>query len=339
MIGTRRKDGTSREDETTAVIGASVSGLMGSPETGRYLTLDYGVARLFESRKAQDSDLDQSLYLAGHLAFGKLKLGLGIDFASLSGFNRDAGDQVQRDYLTVALTSTLQLTPRTSIDWDIATPNGRYPSGNSFGSTVGDASGFSSTNFVNYEYSAKSTVGLGFTTGFLEIEDQETQKFQRLLARVSSTPTPFLSYSATVGVEFRDTGHKNVTHPILSLSAVWTPRERTVVTLTGEQRIQNSVGSANSNFLSSTFVLSVTQQLGNRFRASLSGGFENAKYESIGIGISPNRRERSYLGQFSISTTLYDRVDLSASVSYVRTISNDSTSYTAQCALQASLLF
>jgi hypothetical protein len=339
LIGTRRGGGGVHSDEGSAVFGASFAGIIGAPDTGRFLTLDYGIARTFETEQAQDSDLDQSLFLAGHLEFGKLRLALGIDFATLSGFSRDAGSQLQRDYLTVGLTSTLQLTPKTSIDWDLATPNGRYPSGNATGADIGNSMGFTSTNFINYEYSAKSTVGLGFTAGFLDAEVGEKQTFERFLARVSSTPTAFLSYSTTFGVEFRDTGYKRVTHPILSLAAIWTPRERTVVTLSGEQRVQNSISSSNANFVSTTFVLAVSQRLGQRFRVGLSAGFENAKYESIGNGDFTSRRERSYLGQLSVSATLAERVDLSASVSYVKTVSNDSSSYTAQCAVQASFLF
>jgi hypothetical protein len=338
LIGMRRGESDGRSDESSAVISAAVSGIMGAPETGRYLTLDYGIARIFQSEQAEDSDLDQSLFLAGHLEFGRLKLGLGINFANLSGFDRDAGGQLQRDYLTVALTSTLQLTPRTSIDWDIATPNGRYPGDGSTGRAVGNSTGFSSTNFVNYEYSGKSKIGLGFTAGILEVEDADRQTFERVLARVSSTPTAFLSYSATAGVEFRDTGHKDMTNPIFSLGAVWTPRERTVITLSGEQRVANSVSTENSNFVSTALVLSVSQQLGDRFRVGLSAGFENAKYESIGPGESSDRRERTYLGQLSVSAIVAKRVDVSASVSYVRTQSEDS-SYTVQCALQASFLF
>lgn len=339
LLGTRRSDDGKRSDETSAAIGANISGLIGTPETGRYLTLEYGIVRTFESEQAQDSDFDHSLFLAGHLEIGKLKLGLGINFETLSGFNRDAETEVQRDYLTVALTSTVQLTPKTSFDWDLATPSGRFPSDSGAGGTIANSSGFTSTNFINYAYTPKSTIGLGFTAGLLEVKNREDQVFQRVLTRVSSTPTPFLSYSATAGVEFRDTGYKEVTHPILALTAVWTPRERTVVTLSGEQRIQNSVGTANSNFVSSTFVLSVSQQLGDRFRAGIYVGFENAKYESIGIGEAPNRRDRSYLGQFSLSGTLSERVEISGSLSYTRTNSIDSHSYTAQATLQASFLF
>lgn len=339
LIGTRRGGGGTRSDEPSAVIAGTISGLIGTPETGRYLRLDYGIAKTFENEQAEDFHFDQSLYLAGHLRFGNLSLGLGINFANLSGFNRDAGSDLQRDYLTVAFTSRYQLTPRTSIDWDIATPNGRYPSGSSGGGSIGDSSGFTSTNFVNYEYSGKSTVGLGFAAGFVEVQDADTQKFERVLARIGSTPTAFLSYSATFGLEFRDTGQSNQTNPMFSLGAVWTPRDRTAVTLTGEQRVQNSVSTANANFVSTSLVLSLSQRLGDRFTASCSIGFENAKYESLGSEESSNRRDRTYLGQVSFGTTLFDRMDVSTSFSYVRTDSRGSTTYTAQCVLQASIVF
>lgn len=339
LIGTRQRDEGGRSDEGSAVLAGSLSALLGTPDTGRYLTLDYGIAKSFQTEQSDDFHFDQSLYLAGHLRFGNLSLGLGINFANLSGFNRDAGSNLQRDYLTVALTSTLQLTPRTSFDWDITTPNGRYPSTGGT-SRIGDASGFSSTNFLRYEYSGKSTVGLGFTAGYLESQDADKQTFERILTSINSTPTGFLSYAATFGLEFRDTGQRRTTNPLFSLAAVWTPRDRTTVTLTGEQRVQSSIGTDSSNFVSSSFVLSVTQQLGDRFRVGISTGFENAKYESIGTGDSTNRRDRTYLGQFSFGVRLGDRTDVSASVTYVRTDSRDSsTTETLQGALQASFVF
>lgn len=326
-----------RRDEQ--VVSGFMSGVMGEKETGRYLTLDYGASHVFGADTDDDSKIDQSLFLSGHLLIGKLKLGIGIDFANLSGYSRDVGAETQRDFLTIALTSSYQITPRISFDWDLAMPDGRYPGGGSTAAGIGDSSGFTSTNFINYEYSPKTQLGLGFSTGYVEVEDAERQTFQQVLGRLTSAPTPFLNYSASVGVEFRDTGFRSTTNPIFILGAYWTPRERTAISLVAEQRVQNSAASTDENFLTSSVILTFSQQLGNRMHLSLAAGFEHAKYESVGTVDSSDREDRTYFGQMALSARVTDRFNVAATISYTKTESNVSPAEIAQFALHASFAF
>lgn len=322
-----------------ANLNANIFAGLGDPERGRFITLDYTGSQTIGLNPNTEDHFDQQLFLIGELQFTKLRLGLGLEIESLSGYDRDVGGQVERDFITVALTSTYQLTPKTSFEWDLTTPNGRYPGGGFGISSDSDTSGYTSTNFINYQYTPKTHFGLGFTLGLLEIDGAERQTYQQLLVRHGSSPTPFFSYSAAMGVEFRDTGGLNRTHPVFVLGAIWSPRPRTKIRFSGEQRVESSASALNANYVSTAFALSLQQLLGERSAVYISGGFENARYESTRPGDSVNRRDRTYLGQVSFSTNVAEHVDLALTLSAARSTSAGAATIFTQIALQARFLF
>ncbi|HSI14997.1 MAG TPA: outer membrane beta-barrel protein, partial [Chthoniobacter sp.] len=223
-------------------------------------------------------------------------------------------------------------TPKTSLEWDLAAPVSEYSGGI-------DSSGLTSTTMVNYAYSTKTTFGLGFTTGFTGVAGSDTQTFEQVNARMTSTASPFISYSGTVGFEWRDTGETRSTSPVFGLGATWTPRVGTSLTLTVDQRVQNSAAITGANYTSTSVALSCSQRLGSFASLGASIGYERASYESALSDQTIDRLDQTVFAQASVSRTVFKHISLSATVSYLHTASTDLPQSSTQVSVSASYAF
>lgn len=326
------------QDGFQATGGFSLGMILGEPATGHRLLVNYGASYRTEDSSSsgnttggsKQQPLNQSLSILGQLDFTKLTLGMGVSFDSLSGTNRDVGGAANRQLLTVSLNSSYQWTPKTSLDWDLSLPVRQVSGG------IGSA-GFTSTNFVNHRFSKKLELGLGFvagidevgTTGAQPLSDSgfsggaSTQKFEQINARFSLAPSPRISLSGTLGVEFRDSGGTNSINPLFSLVAVWSPREGTSFSLSGDQTVNSSASLIGQNFVSTGVSVSVSQRLGRRMNLNLSLGYEHAVYESTGANEisnqagNPGRNRVDDLITAQVGLSLNLKQGWSASISYL----------------------
>ena len=194
-----------------------------------------------------------------------------------------------------------------------------------------------STTFINHRFSDKLSAGLGFVAGLEDEQnssgqpltisgssrDANTQKFEQLLTNISLVPSPRVTLSSMVGVEFRDAGGTQEVNPIFKVNAAWSPRTGTSFFLTANELTQSSGSTAGENFVSTSFNLSASQRLGSRMNLLLSIGYEHAAYQSIlSTPSSPssmpgNRVDDLYTAQIGVSLNLSR--GWSASITYVYT--------------------
>ncbi len=313
-------------------VSGGFSAELGEPTSGHFVTLNYGASYSFGSGQENQNNPGQTLTLLGQYDFTRLKLGLGIAFDSLSGDNREFGGDIQRELATVAFTSSYAWTPKTSFEWDLSVPIAQYSGGI-------NSSGLTSTTSVNYAYSTKTTFGLGFTTGFTGVAGADTQTFEQVNCQMTSTASPFLSYTGSVGFEWRDTGETRSTSPVFGLGATWTPRVGTSFTLAVDQQVENSAAIAGANYTSTSVTLSCAQRLGSLISLGASIGYERASYTSTLSDQTVDRLDQTLFGQVSISRTVFRRVAFSATVSYYHTASNDLPQTSTQVTVSASYSF
>ncbi len=298
--------------------GASLNLSVGEAELRRNLSLAYAGQYRYESGDSSQRPFTQQLALRGNFAFAKLDLGLGISYAGLSGASRDFGGDVERDLLTLAFTATTELTPKSTLDWDITIPVRRYSGGI-------NSSGVTSTTFLNFAYSPKSQLGVGFSAGTLEVQGGDAQQFFQVLGRANLISSEIFSFFGTFGIEFRQTGGTDQVNPVFGLGTAWNPRLGTSISLTADNRVQNSGSQANSNYATTSVAISLGQRLGSRFNLSLTIGYENARYSSTGAdSAAASRRDQAYFGAIGLQTQLSPRWQGSMTYSYRDTRSNES---------------
>jgi hypothetical protein len=180
---------------------------------------------------------------------------------------------------------------------------------------------------------------LGFTSGLISVSDAETQTFQQARAVMTSTATPFLSYFANVGCEWRDTGETDSINPVWGLGLTWTPRTGTAFTLTCDQRIQNSAAIEDANFTSTSFALLGSQRLGSLASMNASVGCERARYTSNLRDQSVERLDQTLFAQVGVTWNVMRYLSLSGTVSYFHTDSNELSQEVTQITVSAGLVF
>lgn len=342
-------DGGEKFDETAVSLAASLNLTMGEPESGRTATLLYSASfRLLpeesglpagaQFRGAESSTnnrngrLNQDLSLRAQYHFSKLELGLGLNFTSLSGQNRDLGGEAERDLLSISLTSRYPLSPKTSVSWDLVVPI------REFQGAIGSR-GLTTQHFVDYQYSPKTSVGVGGSYGWLNVEGGASQSFQQATVRVAYEVSAKVQATATMGYEFRQTGDRITNTPVFTLGSTWTPREGTTVSLAADRRIFNSAAEQNVNFTSTSVMLKLTQRVGVRYRAALGLGWESSTYESASGALFANREDELLMAQASLAMEVNKRLTCSVNVGFTHNDSNYLAYRTLTAGVQGSLTF
>ena len=273
-----------------ATISPEVDLTLGEPATGRVLSVQYYGSLSLGREDHTQTPYDQNLALRGVFTLTKLTLGVGLEFSEFSGADRDFGGQsIGRQLLSLALTGTYQYSPKSSLESDLSVPVRIFERGSS-------SEGVVSTNFLNYNYSPLTTVGVGFAVGSLSVEDSQTQTFQQILVRITYAKSDSLAVNGEFGIEFRDAEDGEKITPIFGLGATWRIREGTTLALTSERRTFNSAADTDSNYISSNVALTATQRLGDRWTATATVGYENADYYGVNnLRRSSSSREDNYV--------------------------------------------
>jgi hypothetical protein len=135
------------------------------------------------------------------------------------------------------------------------------------------------TGYLNYQATPKTTIGLGGVLGTVELEGPD-QTYEQVNGRLSYNPDAKLSFSATSGLEFRETeGHGGASlTPDFSLGAAYTPFDGTNVGLSAYRRYDYSGRFYGNSYLATGVSANVAQRFLHRFTVSVAGTFEDAQY-------------------------------------------------------------
>jgi hypothetical protein len=331
-VNYRTSSGSDSDGENGGYFNFSpaVAFFLGDPAGLRTASLYYAASVQTPSRG--QNPFDQSLSLTSHVEYDKTSFGLGIDFAGLSGLNRDFGGDVQRDILTLSLTSTYHYSQKSSFDVDFTLPVRQFSGGIS-------STGATSSFFYDYALSTKTTLGAGFTLGMLDVTGGPTQHYVDPSLTMTYQASEKLSLHGDVGLDVRDAGPTFSVNPIFGLGVTWKVREGTSLDLSGESSVENSASLTGANYTSTSITLSLSQTIARSFTASLSASFEDASYYAVQTGISANRSDQSYLLQAGISTQFARHWSTSLIVSGGDTVSNTNPLRYFQTSLQFSYSF
>ncbi len=323
------------ESNGSAAYGLLSAGIgidLGEPDSRRYFSLNYMGSLAIPPQNGGKTHLDQDLRLRATIRFSKLQIGLGISYTELSGYDRDVGSQVNRKILTTLLTSTYQLSQKTSMEWDLSFPLRIFTQGISSG-------GVTSTTFISYKYSPKTSFGIGTAFGFLEVENAATQTFEQLLVRMNYAATAKISINGTAGMEFRQAGSQMRQMPIFAIGVTWQIKQGTSLNFGAERRTVNSASEPDSNYTSTTGTISLIQRLGKSTTLIGTIGYENAAYHSLVNGESNDRADNNWLGQIGLKYDINRHLNTTLILSGNENFSTTNPNRFLQLSLQASYSF
>ncbi len=231
---------------------------------------------------------DQNVSLIGTFTFPelrKVKFVFGAKYSSLSGLDRDTGKTSRRQIATALFTTDYAYSEKTTFSFDVSMPVRQF-------SDAVSSTGITTALSADTQITRKTSIGLGYTLGTLEVEDGADQVFHQALLKLKYSPSRFLLFDATAGVDFRDHGDSSAVTPIFGLSTTWNSRHGTLVTLAAERRVFNAASAIDTNFTSTSFILSAYQRFSYGVMGTLSAGYEYTEYESFGASAGSNRTDK-----------------------------------------------
>ena len=284
---------------------------------------------------SSSAGVDQTLSVMANLVFPELKrmrFVVGLDYASLSGFDRDTGGNAKRQIATALFIASYEQSNKTTFDWHVSAPFRLF-------SDAVSSSGVTNTFFATTQLSRKTRLGLGYTAGVVEADEGKNQFYQQGLVRWRYLPTRFLELDVTGGLDFRDIEGSFKTTPIFGVSATWDSGKGTLVSLAAERRIFNAASSINTNFTSSSIVLRVAQRLSWGMIGSVSAGYEYTEYERIGAGGEGQRKDKLSYVSAGLMVPVNRHWNFSLSCAAGRNVSNVTEFDFVQATLKTTLSF
>lgn len=245
---------------------------------------------LFTDNSDQDA-LEHNAYGMYRFMTEKVTLVLDQRFQRLSGSTTDAGNRIDRDIYNTGFVVNYQVTGKSQLELEAGYDVADYDDNTKF-----DSNDIHFGLFWLYQVAPKLVMGLGPEFGWVDVEGNPNQTYQRATGRITYDATEKFSITARGGLEFRqyeDTGagdDDNVT-PVMSLQALYKPFDGTELSLNVYRRVTPSSVIARQNFISTGFSANVRQRMFQKYYLGLAGGFENSEYESTNNLIAANRED------------------------------------------------
>jgi hypothetical protein len=263
-----------------------------------YLTLSYmpsGI--LFVDHSDQDA-FNQLISLSGGYSTGRLTLTLSVfvallESANLNSFwdttglwaNTDASGPTRGNWFYTTLTANYQLTPKISLQAELAAPVYAYP-GNISNYTI--AGGL----YLYYEVRPKLSVGIGGTFGYTWVDAPTTnQTWEQINLRLNYQLTSKVALYASAGVEFRqfDGNRDTYDSPVFEVGLSYNPFSGTWISLSAGRQIYPSGYVDNQDFGATYVAARFQQRLFHRFYLGLGAGYEHSNYLATDRNVSATR--------------------------------------------------
>jgi len=313
---------TTQQEDFIWAASPGITAVAGDPlaEGARLLILSYAPTFIVFTDHSEYDSIDHSASIAGTWPFSKLTLGFRQTYDQNTGGIVDVGSRVERQLFNTSLTSSYQFSEKTSFEINARQYISDYEE-----PLIGTKE-WSNDNWLNYLISAKVVMGLGLTFGYVDVDQNPSQTYQRALLRAVYKAASKLDLTASAGGEFRqyDQGPDRFA-PVFTLGATYWPREGTTVTVEGHSDNRNSALLAGQNYISTGFTTSVRQQFRDRWFVTLGGSYEHAEYEASTFGVAATRSEDYYLAHAGIDVAINDRWVAGLFYRHRENISNTST--------------
>jgi hypothetical protein len=263
-----------------------------------YLTLSYMPSGILFVDHSDEDAFNQLISLSGGYSTGRLTLTLSVfvallESANLNSFwdttglwaNTDGGGETRENWFYTTLTANYQLTPKISLQAELAAPVYAYP-GNISNYTI--AGGL----YLYYEVRPKLSVGIGGTFGYTWVDAPTTnQTWEQINLRLNYQLTSKVALYASAGVEFRqfDGNRDTYDSPVFDVGLSYNPFSGTFISLSAGRQIYASGFVDNQDFGATYVAARFQQRLFHRFYLGLGAGYEHSNYLATDRDFSATR--------------------------------------------------
>ena len=327
-----------QESDFILSISPGVTARLGNDQTALYLLADYTFGAVFFTQNAEENSFNHNGRLKLDYKGSRLSLGLNLSVENDTGTSIDATDRVNRTAYRVGAESHFQYSEKFSFDLNADYRRSYYED------LIGSED-YAVQSYANYHYSPKLSIGLGVGASSTRVEEGRSQDSETFTLRANWVATGKLTVEGSLGVgfyQFSDGGSDSI-NPVASLSAtyvatgkltfsgnfglgvnryassgsslsptyglgaVWAVWQGTDITFDVHRRIFNSVVFTDQNYTSTGLMIGLRQQLGIRFVAFVTAGYENLSYTSAGEGVEATREDDYIFARFGLQWHAFSR--------------------------------
>jgi len=256
-----------------------------------------------------DNTFNQGVGLQVSWTGARTRIYASTAYSSVDGGNVDIGSRVQQNDMYLNSGITYDLSAKVSI-------------GLSFGTELLDYSGdfFSSNSytigaFADYHITPKTSVGLGSSYGFTEVEGGVNYNTYGVDLRFNWAATGRLSVSATGGVQDIEStqGDFSDVTPTATLTINYDifGNGKTSAGLNFYRSYHPSALLQNQAYWANGVALNLSQQVAERTQVAVALGYEFASYTATAADIVATRRDNYYYIRPNVTYALSNRISCS----------------------------
>lgn len=206
-------------------------------DLGQHWSVSYTPSWTEYTARALDDTFDQAAAIRGGLIGRYWLLGFNQNFSIASPTLYETGQQTEQKSWNTHVSASRSIGSRYNLEL-----NGRLTE---LYTDIGhDTRDWSTEDWFVVQVSPAVNVGIGPTFGYVEILGAADMTYQRIMGRISFSPTDKITLSANGGMELRQTNSslgKDLENPILNVSADYRPFETTSVGVEYDQTVTTSL--------------------------------------------------------------------------------------------------
>lgn len=305
-----------RRSDMQFAVGPAARFQLGSDDSALHLGANYRGAASWFARLPAQKTYEQNLGLDGGWNGGRLKTGFRIGAQSSHNSTRDAGERVGRQIYYLGFTASYPFTGK--VGGEFSADGTR----STFQGLLG-AHEYRIQEFLNYEWSGKTQLGIGATEGLLRPDGGLEQTYEQGLLRIVSQPTGKLSINASAGAENRqfDSGQASTLTPVFNAAASLQATGRTTLSLEGRRRTFSSASLQQQNYEATNLSFTLREMVSATLDAAVSLGAERADYKAAAKSVIVTRRDDYWFVRTSADWAIRKHCTLGAFYEFSRNLS------------------
>jgi hypothetical protein len=247
----------------------------------RFFFLDYNPSYHLYTSNSGESSLEHDLRAEGRYTFTKLTIGATARFETLNVADSDIGERISMRRFNARIGADYAITGKTTIEaaFDHSIRD--------FEGERNDITEYRASTWIDYQALPKTNLALGYTHGWVDVDNGNSQDFDQVQLRVVWKATEKISARLSGGVEFRGIENRDdVTNGTFAVGLVYNPFDATSIFLNGFRRTTTSASGFNETYATTGFDARLVQRFSQKYYLTVAGGMQSADYDENAGGFS-----------------------------------------------------
>jgi len=244
---------------------------------GVYMQADYTPSVLLFLDHPETDTVDHRVSFAAGRQFQRSAVALSQTFESTSDPTLEGGGRLARKAYNTTVSGNYDFTDKTSFEANL------YQILYDYEASVSTRE-WASVNWLNYRLFPKIDLAAGAGAGYVQAEPGTDAVYEKIEGRTTYEPTAKMSYTLHTGLEFRQfqggAASGDLISPIFGLEGRYQPYDATSLGLRARREVRPSNVLANQVSVNTGVSLQFRQRFFQKYFLSLTGGYENAEYET-----------------------------------------------------------